>query len=80
MSYRATFAHSSTAVADDAAFVHMLRAFFAVALTPDLRNAGRDTTGVHSDIGACRVWHRRLYEELHDHVVDSLGCAANAGR
>jgi acyl-CoA dehydrogenase len=62
MSYRATFAHSSPAVVDDAAFLHMLREFFAVALTPDLRSAGRDTTGVHSDIGACRVWHRRLYE------------------
>jgi len=47
---------------DDAAFVRALREFFAVALTADLREAGRDTTGVHSDIGACRVWHRRLYE------------------
>jgi acyl-CoA dehydrogenase len=62
MSYRATFAHNSAAFVDDARFVEMLREFFAVALTADLREAGRDTTGVHSEIGACRVWHRRLYE------------------
>lgn len=62
MSYRATFAHNSAASIDDARFVEMLREFFAVALTADLREAGRDTTGVHSEIGACRVWHRRLYE------------------
>jgi len=62
MSYRATFAHNSAAAVDDAAFLHVLHEFFAVALTADLREAGRDTTGVHSEIGACRVWHRRLHE------------------
>jgi len=62
MSYRATFAHNSAAAVDDAAFLHVLHEFFAVALTTDLREAGRDTMGVHSEIGACRVWHRRLYE------------------
>jgi acyl-CoA dehydrogenase len=62
MSYPAMIAHGSAPVVDDAAFVRALREFFAVALTADLREAGRNTTGVHSDIGACRVWHRRLYE------------------
>lgn len=62
MSYRAEFAHNDDAAVGDAAFVRMLRDFFAAALTADLRDAGRETTGVHSEIGACRVWHRRLYE------------------
>lgn len=47
---------------DDAAFLAEVRAFLDVALTPDLREAGRLTLGVHSDIEACRTWHRRLYE------------------
>ncbi|QUD90103.1 acyl-CoA dehydrogenase family protein [Phenylobacterium montanum] len=46
---------------DDAAFLAEVRAFLATALTPDLRQAGRQTLGVHSDIEACRVWHGRLY-------------------
>ena len=46
----------------DAAFLHDVRSFLSTALTPDLREAGRNTIGVHSDIGACRVWHRRLHE------------------
>src|ERR1700687_739742 len=46
----------------DAVFLHDLRQFLSTALTPDLREAGRDAIGVHSDITACRVWHRRLYE------------------
>jgi acyl-CoA dehydrogenase len=48
--------------ARDAAFLAEARAFLAEALTPDLRLAGRRTLGVHSEIGACRLWHRRLYE------------------
>ena len=47
---------------DDAGFLAVVRAFFDQALTPDLRQAGRETLGVHSDITACRAWHRRLYE------------------
>jgi acyl-CoA dehydrogenase len=46
-----------------AAFLDTVRAFLAAQLTPDLRAAGRETTGVHSEIAACRVWHRRLYEQ-----------------
>ena len=47
---------------DETAFLEEVRAFFREALTPDLREAGRRTLGVHSDIAACRVWHRRLFE------------------
>jgi acyl-CoA dehydrogenase len=47
---------------DEAAFVAEVRAFLRLALTEDLREAGRATTGVHADIAACRIWHRRLYE------------------
>lgn len=47
---------------DNDAFLAEVRAFLAQALTPDLRAAGRRTTGVHSDIAACRIWHRRLHE------------------
>jgi acyl-CoA dehydrogenase len=46
----------------DDAFLAEVRAFLDGALTPDLREAGRRTRGVHSDIAACRIWHRRLYE------------------
>ncbi len=46
---------------DEAAFVAQVRAFLDEALTPDLREAGRNTLGVHSDIAACRLWHSRLY-------------------
>jgi acyl-CoA dehydrogenase len=45
----------------DAAFLAEVRAFLAEALTPDLREAGRRTLGVHSDIAACRLWHQRLH-------------------
>jgi acyl-CoA dehydrogenase len=48
-------------VTDEAAFVAQVRAFLDEALTPDLREAGRNTLGVHSDIAACRLWHSRLY-------------------
>ena len=47
---------------DDAGFLAVVRAFFDQALTPELRQAGRETLGVHSDIEACKVWHRRLFE------------------
>jgi len=47
---------------DEAAFLAEVRAFLAEALTPDLREAGRLTLGVHADIAACRIWHRRLFE------------------
>ena len=47
----------------EAGFVGEVRAFIARALTEDLRAAGRDTIGVHAEIGACRLWHRRLFEQ-----------------
>jgi len=43
------------------AFASQVRQFLAEGLTPDLREASRHTTGVHSPIDACRLWHRRLY-------------------
>jgi len=45
----------------DAAFLARVRAFLSRELTEDLRAAGRATTGVYSEIGAAREWHRRLY-------------------
>jgi acyl-CoA dehydrogenase len=45
----------------DEPFLAQVRSFLAEALTPDLREAGRRTFGVHADIGACRAWHQRLY-------------------
>jgi acyl-CoA dehydrogenase len=50
-----------TAKQDEAAFIAEVRAFLAEALTPDLREAGRLTLGVHADIDACRKWHARLF-------------------
>ena len=47
---------------DEAGFVAEVRAFLTRALTENLREAGRATIGVHADIAACRIWHRRLYE------------------
>ncbi len=47
---------------DETAFLAEVRAFLHQALTPDLRQAGRETIGVHSEIGAARLWHRRLYQ------------------
>lgn len=46
-----------------AVFIQDVRAFLDRALTPDLREAGRNTLGVHSDINACRRWHRALYDQ-----------------
>lgn len=51
----------ASAAIDDEAFLAEVRAFLSVALTPDLRRAGAQTLGVHSDIEACRIWHRRLF-------------------
>jgi acyl-CoA dehydrogenase len=42
-------------------FTDEVRDFLKANLSPDLQRAGRFTTGVHSEIGACRVWHRRLF-------------------
>lgn len=47
--------------AEDHAFIADVQGFLAESLTPELRAAGRATTGVHSEISACREWHRRLY-------------------
>jgi acyl-CoA dehydrogenase len=47
--------------ASDEAFLALVSAFFEEALTPDLRRAGRQTLGVHSEIEACRIWHARLF-------------------
>lgn len=58
---------SSDGVSDRASasvgFAGEVRRFLSRALTEALREAGRNTTGVHSDIVACREWHRRLYEQ-----------------
>ena len=43
-------------------FLAEVREFLNRALTDDLREAGRRTIGVYSDIEACRLWQRRLYE------------------
>jgi acyl-CoA dehydrogenase len=58
MAFAAEMAPAETG---DEGFVAEVRAFLGEALTPDLREAGRRTFGVHSDIEACRTWHRRLY-------------------
>ena len=52
-----------TSARDEAGFVDDVRAFLKQSLTEDLRESGRAMTGVHADIGACRIWHRRLYEK-----------------
>ncbi len=44
-------------------FAEEVRDFLHEHLTEDLREAGRYTTGTHSDIGASCEWHRRLYEK-----------------
>jgi acyl-CoA dehydrogenase len=45
----------------DEVFLAEVRRFLAEALTPDLREAGRRTLGVHSDIAAAKLWHQRLH-------------------
>lgn len=44
-------------------FISKVQEFLDEHLTPDLRKSGQETTGVHSEIAACRIWHRRLYEK-----------------
>ena len=56
MSDRAILAYRAVPSAD-AIFLSDVRHFLSTALTPELREAGRNTIGVHSDIDACRVWH-----------------------
>jgi acyl-CoA dehydrogenase len=53
----------STSTLAGEAFVNEVRRFLRAALTEDLRRAGRNTIGVHSDIEVCHAWHRRLYEK-----------------
>ncbi|MEQ9517993.1 MAG: acyl-CoA dehydrogenase family protein [Parvibaculum sp.] len=44
-------------------FAEEVHDFLRNQLTEDLREAGRYTIGTHSDIGASREWHRRLFEK-----------------
>lgn len=46
----------------DSAFASSVRAFLTDKLTEDLRLAGRQTVGTHSDINASQCWHRILHE------------------
>lgn len=55
------FDRDTTRADNDHDFLCEVRRFLDGALTPDLREAGRRTLGVHSDIHACRSWHRRLF-------------------
>ncbi|MFO1326511.1 MAG: acyl-CoA dehydrogenase family protein [Rubrivivax sp.] len=48
--------------ADEAAFRDEVRAFLATHLTPELREAGRRTSGIFSDYAANNAWHRILAE------------------
>lgn len=54
---------AEAAPADDRAFVREVETFLDRNLTSDLRAAGRATAGTHSEIGACRLWHDRLYRQ-----------------
>ena len=45
----------------DAHFLAEVRAFLVQELSEDLREAGRRTTGFHTEIDAAREWHARLY-------------------
>jgi acyl-CoA dehydrogenase len=68
---------------DEAAFLGEVRALLDPALTPDLRRAGRETIGVHSAIGASRLWHRRLFERgwiAPSWPVAHGGCGWSAGQ
>ena len=53
---------ASQNAADDR-FLETVRGFLATELTEDLREAGRQTIGVHSNIHAARLWHGRLYRK-----------------
>lgn len=48
---------------EEVAFLAEVSAFLETELTDDLREAARRTIGVHSEIGAARRWHRRLYRK-----------------
>jgi acyl-CoA dehydrogenase len=61
MQSAATKSNPPDAREDDELFLRSVRRFFEEQLTPDLRAAGRATTGVHTSIEACREWHRRLF-------------------
>ena len=58
----AEFSPSAAETQEEEVFLTDIRAFLDLALTTDLREAGRRTLGVHAEVGACRLWHRRLYE------------------
>jgi len=55
-----TFAYQEGSA--ERAFQKEVQAFIAAQLTEDLRAAGRATVGTHSEIGASKLWHQRLYE------------------
>jgi acyl-CoA dehydrogenase len=59
---RAPSDHRAYAPATDD-FVREVRIFLQENLTAELRTAGQQTTGFHSEIGACRMWHERLYRK-----------------
>lgn len=77
-----TDGHGAPAGAD-AVFRADLDAFLKTSLTEDLREAGRRTTGTHSDIAAAREWHRRLYERgwiAPAWPIEQGGCGWDARR
>lgn len=52
-----------TVSADDLAFRDEVRAFLALAFTPDMREAARRQSGVFAEAPLNRRWHRILYEK-----------------
>jgi alkylation response protein AidB-like acyl-CoA dehydrogenase len=48
---------------EDLAFRDEVRGFLDEALTPELREAGRLTTSVFTDLAWSAPWHRALYEK-----------------
>lgn len=44
-------------------FLDEIHAFFARALTADLREASRRTIGIYTDLESSLVWHRRLFDQ-----------------
>lgn len=44
-------------------FLGDVRHFLDENLTLDLREAGRSTVGTHTEIGACKIWHQRLFQK-----------------
>ena len=51
------------APSSERAFLDEVHAFLDRALTPELREASRRTTGVYTDLAASLVWHRRLHAQ-----------------